>query len=148
MPRGELNGAPQSRWRVVERDRRLEVIDSRTGERLAAPRAAEPPSLPPAGKQKRLPLVRQTRFDGGGELTTHRLYDSKAPRTIQLDVGSAEMIKRAQLGLAFLVVTFVVVALSWPYLLIVLALPMRREVRGPIRRWTTAWLDRVEREGS
>jgi len=147
MPRRELNGPPPSRWRVIERDRRLEVIDTRTGERLTKTRAAEPASRPAANRSP-IPLLRQTRFDGGGELTTHRLYDGKAPRTIQLDAGSAAAVSRVQLGLAGAAMLFLVAVVALPWLLGLLVLPLRREVRQPIRRRITAWLDRVEREAS
>ena len=147
MPRRDLSDVPPSRWRVVERDRRLEVIDTRTGERLAAWRGAEPPSPAATGWQP-LPLLRQTRFDGGGELTTHRLYDTKAPRTIQLDAGSAARVSHVQLGLFALILVGIAAVIAWPWLLALLVLPLRAEVRQPLRRRITAWLDRAEREGS
>ena len=148
MPRGELTGVPPSRWRVVERNRRLEVIDTRTGERLAAPRANEPAPQPAPSSRLGIPLLRQTGFDGGGELTTHRLYDSKAPRTIQLDAGSAAAVGRVQLGLLAGAVIGLAAVIAWPWLLALIVLPFRGEIRRPFRRRVTNWLDRVEREAS
>jgi len=149
MARPPIDRVPPGRWQVVERNRRLEVIDRQTGQRLAAPRSAEP--IPPqasAGQRWRLPAVRQTRFDGGGELTTHRLFDAKAPRTIQLDAGSAAAVSRIQLGLIFVATILVAAVIAWPWLLVALAIPLNRDMREPIRGRITNWLDRAEREGS
>lgn len=148
MARREQREAPPGRWRVVERDRRLEVIDTWTGERLASPRIAEPPPSGHASRWPRLRMLRQTRFDGGGEMTTHRLYDTKAPRTIRLDPGSAAMVGQVQVGLVAAALLFVAAVVAWPWLLALSILPLRAEVRRPVRRWITNWLDRVEREGS
>ena len=131
---------------MVERNRRLEVIDTHTGERLATPRAAEPP-VPSPEQRFPLPLLRQTRFDGGGELTTHRFYDEKAPRTIALDAGSAATVSRVQLGLLVMAMVGLAAIAVWPWLVALLVLPFRGEVRRPFRRGITRWLDRVEREG-
>jgi hypothetical protein len=147
MPRREPTDIPPSRWRVVERNRRLEVIDTHTGERLAPPRPAEP--LPPRSSDRpSMPLLRQTRFDGGGELTTHRLFDERAPRTIALDAGSAATVSRIQIGLPIVAMVALAAVALWPWLLALLVLPFRGEVRRPFRRRITAWLDRVEREAS
>jgi len=148
MARPPIDRVPPGRWQVVERNRRLEVIDRQTGQRLATHRSVEP--VPPpanAAPGWRLPSVRQTRFDGGGELTTHRLFDAKAPRTIQLDAGSAATVSRVQLALTVAAMVFVAAAIAWPWLLIALTVPLTRETREPVRRWITNWLDRVEREG-
>ena len=148
MPR-DLDAVPPSRWRVVERDRRLEVIDTRTGERLAPRSIDEPaPPAPATGGLRLLPTVQRTRFDGGGDLATHRLYDLKAPRTIRLDPGSAEVIGRVQFGLLATGLLFVVAVIAWPWLLALLVLPAQAKLRQPVRRWIAEWLDRVEREAS
>lgn len=148
LPHRDLIGVPPSRWRVVERDRRLEVIDTHTGERLAAPRATEPAPPPVPNSRFGISLVRQTRFDGGGELTTNRLYDSKAPRTIQLDAGSAATVTRVQLALLAGAVGALAAVVAWPWLLALVVLLFRGKIRRPFRRRITAWLDRVEREAS
>jgi hypothetical protein len=147
MPRRDLTDVPPSRWRVVERNRRLEVVDTHTGKRVATPRVAEPP-VPGRNAKSNLPLLRRTRFDGGGELTTHRLFDEKAPRTIALDAGSASVVSRVQLGLLFAAMIGLAAIALWPWLLALLVLPFRQEIRRPFRRRITAWLDRVEREAS
>ena len=115
---------PPSRYRVVERGRRLEVIDTLSGEAAA-----------PAGRS---PIDART-------LVTHRLYDDKAPRSLRLDEGSAAEIGRAKLIAGGVVVAIVVVALAMPWLLIVPAIALfQPKVRGQLRAGITRWLDRYD----
>ncbi len=74
---------PPTRFRVIERGRRLVVIDTRAAGPVAG-----------AGPQR-------TRFDGGGEVVTAALYDDKAPRTLRLDAARLRIVGWCRAG-AFL----------------------------------------------
>lgn len=142
-----LTEAPPSRWRVVERGRRLDVIDTATGLRVAAPTDPEPAPRDPARAWRGLSLPRRTRFDGSGEWTTHRWYDANGPRTIRLDAVDAARIGRVQVGLVVAAIVAVIAVIAWPWLLIGLALPLQAAVREPARKAITRWLDGLAREG-
>ncbi len=133
----DLRQPPPPRWRVVERDRKLVVIDTRTGESPASSGAAAPaPSW----------LPKQIQFDGSAELTTHPFYDAQGPRTIRLDPGSAATIgwlRLAAIGLAF---GAIVIAIASPWLLLPTIALGDRRLRARVRQAATAWLNRVERE--
>ena len=129
---------PPTRFRVVERGRRLEVIDSatgrvvgarsgsdRVGSSVAATRADKPlmldrvvgrasvPRGTPAPKAGALP--RATRFDGTVSFTTRAFYDDRAPRTVTLDPARAKMLR----GAAFAALLLLIIM---PALLLTLAI--------------------------
>lgn len=135
---------PPSRFRVVERGRRLEVIDRRSGERVGS--RVPVPMEEQTTRRSRPWLPRQVRFDGGAELTTHPLYDEKAPRTIQLDPGSAALIRWVEWGGLFVALAFVGLVIAWPWLLLGLVIPFQRQFRTGARGAITRWLDKIERE--
>lgn len=151
-----MAGRPPSRYRVVEEGRRLVVIDrwateGRPDSVTPPPRPAAPsrPVSPPAsraGWTTRLAAVRRPRFGVGGTLTTDRLYDDKAPRTIAIDAGNAAVMRRVRLVAGIVAVALALVVAYAPYLLIGLALLTQEGVRKPIRAAITRWLDTIERE--
>ena len=121
---------PPSRYRVVERGRRLEVIDTLSGETTPAPsRSAD--ALGP-----------------GSAITTHRWFDDKAPRRLALDPAAAEWLGRArQASVVGAVITLGLVAL-WPALLLPIGVSVAalidRRVRTRLRAAITARLDRLD----
>ncbi|MET0309726.1 MAG: hypothetical protein ABW023_13550 [Sphingomonas sp.] len=125
---------PPTRYRVVERGRRLVVIDTLTG----APVSQHPDSGTPAA-----PPVRQSPagIDDGSVLTTRPWYDEKAPRTVRLNYASRQRIKNARFAIAILVAIAVTICfLFWPFgpilLVIGLATPnLRKQARAAITRW-------------
>ncbi|OYY90388.1 MAG: hypothetical protein B7Y45_07110 [Sphingomonas sp. 28-66-16] len=135
-----MEARPPSRYRVIERDRRLVVIDDwaegGADKRLSAPSAMDAASRP-VGKAKRIA------FDGRSRFTTHRLFDAKAPRTIVLDPGSAATIERLKLVAGVVVAILVFLAVTAPYLLLPLVLLLQRRPRARIRSAITGWLDRA-----
>lgn len=136
---------PPSRYRVIERGRRLEVIDRGAARRVTA--APPSPARPrPAAASWWPTLPRRTRFDGGAELATHRTYDDKAPRLIALDPASAAIVRGVGWAALVAVLALAAAAIAWPWLLVAVALPFSDQVRKPLRAATTRWLDRVERE--
>ena len=143
--------APPPRYQVIERGRRLIVIDRRTGEPASRPPRSGPRSDGAKTGQPRrsLPsLPVRTRFDGGATLTTHPLYDEKAPRTIRLDPGSAASLGRVRIIALCLAVMVVVAIVAQPALIVLAAVLAGKPVRAAIRRHATRWLDRVEAEAS
>lgn len=137
----DLRQPPPPRWRVVERDRKLVVLDSRTGQTVTAAPAAAPASAP-----ARSWLPQQIQFDGSAELTTHRFYDDKAPRTLRLDPGSAATLGRLKLTGIGAILLIALLAIAWPWLLLPIFFLWNNTVRSRLRAAATKWLDRVERE--
>lgn len=139
---GPVIEAPPSRYRVVERGRRLEVIDTRRADALN----------PPSGPRQRAPITaslpRRTAFDGSAQLTTSAFYDDKAPRTIALDPASATIVRWAYVAAVALAAAFVIAVVLAPWLLAVIPVVIDKRARKPLRARITRWLDTVEREAT
>lgn len=131
---------PPSRYRVVERGRRLEVIDTR--QRGVARAPADPARR--GSIADRLP--RRIAFDGSARLVTARFYDDKGPRTIALDPANATIVRWAEIGLILVAAICVALVVFAPWLLVVIPLLADKRVRQPVRAAVTRWLDTVERE--
>jgi len=86
-----------------------------------------------------------TKFDGSARLTTHRFYDEKGPRTIDLDPGSAAIVGRVRLGAIVAALAFVVLVIAAPWVLVLPFVLGQKKIREPVRDWITRWLDGVER---
>ena len=125
--------APPTRYKVVERDRRLVVIDTRTGAPVREHGDGSRPALPvqrsPAG------------VDDGSVFTTSAWYDEKAPRTIRMNFTTLQQIKNARF-VAALVVALCIAFSYWlwpffPFLLVVLLVQpkLRRQARASATRW-------------
>lgn len=146
--RGAVTEIPPSRYKVVERDRRLVVIDTLTGKPASGPGpvapsdCAPPPDRPIAEGEPR----RIDDRSGAQILTTSPLYDLKAPRRIVMGDRFNEKIGAAIGGwLIGLFVAFVIAFLFFPWLLLVpVALLLQPKVRAAIRIWITARLDDVQ----
>ncbi|WP_097062800.1 hypothetical protein [Sphingomonas guangdongensis] len=133
---------PPSRYRVVERDRRLVVIDTRTGQ----PASGEAAPLP---AKRALPsLPDRTSFDGRATLVTHPLYDDKGPRELVLDPAASTMLGRAGLVLAVAAIATVIAAVAFPPLLILVVLLLNPQPRRRLRAAITRWLDRYDASSS
>ena len=122
---------------MVERDRRLVVVDTRLGDAPAASGGRGPSLLP-----------RQIQFNGSAELTTRAFYDERAPRTIRLDPGSATVVRWLKPAAGVGIGLAALLAMANPWLLAPLLALADGRVRARLRRATTTWLDRVEREAS
>ncbi len=161
---------PPTRFRVVERGRRLEVIDSatgrvvgersrsdRAGSSVAATRANKPLMLDrvvgraPAPRGTPAPtagaLPRTTRFDGTVSFTTRAFYDDRAPRTVTLDPARAKMLRGAAVAaLLLLIITpALLLMLAWssfPLLFGLAAVAFNPKVRQRLRAAVTALIDR------
>lgn len=132
---------PPSRYKVVERGRRLVVIDTTTGrEASASPRQP----IDPGERPSLLARPEQANFDGRATLATHPLYDLKAPRVVILDPGSAALLQNARVLLIVLAVVYLVVAVVWIWPLIALFAFLVPDIREGARRAATRWLDRFD----
>jgi hypothetical protein len=146
-----MSGVPASRYRVIEEDRRLFVID--TWAESGRPVQTAPSPLPkssggaPAGLLRQS-LPKQTRFDGSAEVTTHPFYDDRAPRTIKLDAARMQMLARVKLGVFAASFAFALVVISNPWFLVAPLVLLNPGLRKGVRSILTAWLDRAERESA
>lgn len=136
---------PPPRYRVVERGRRLEVIDTRTGEAIRP--SPVPAASERAGAGRWPTLPEQQGFDGRGVLATHRWYDAKAPRRVSLDPVTMQRLGLAK-GVAIVgAMTIVLLAIAIPAVLAFLLAPLAlldRRPREAARAGVTAWLDRLD----
>ena len=129
--------APPQRYRVVEQDRRLKVIDTWT-------ETAPPPVTTPTRIARARPGMRTLNFGGTAALTTRRWYDDKGPRTLTLDPAAAALVSRVRLGAIVLAFAYVVLAIAWPGALVLLALVFQPKLWKGARERVTSWLDRFE----
>ena len=135
-----MTDVPPPRYRVVERNRRLDVIDTRAGQARTSDASAP--------RRERRPAIAKVSFDGTADLMTQRFYDDKAPRSIRLDPGRAATVGRIKVGALVLALAFVVAVVTMPWLLAIPFALFSEQVRKPIRRRVTAWLDQAERESA
>ena len=161
---------PPTRFRVVERGRRLEVIDTATGQSIAGkPRSARAGSSIGATREdtplmldqvvgrtsvprsKPVPqpsaLPHATRLDGTVSFTTRAFYDDRAPRTVTLDPARAKLVRAAAFAaLVLLVVTpallFMLAWSSFPLLVVLAAVVFNPAVRQRVRAAVTSLIDR------
>ena len=151
--RRAVTEVPPSRYKVVERDRRLVVIDTLTGKP-----ASSPGPVPPADRQdhqlsaieRPVTEAEPRRIDdrsGAQILTTSPLYDLKAPRQIVMGDRFNEKIGKAIGGwLVGLFFAFSIAFMFYPWLIVVpFVLILQPKLRAAIRQWITARLDEVER---
>lgn len=148
-----VTDVPPSRYKVVERDRRLVVIDTVTGKPASAPgpvppaerhaSATPPPDRPVTETEPR----RIDDRSGAQILTTSPLYDLKAPRQIVMGDRFNEKIGKAIGGwLIALFFAFTIAFLFFPWLIVVpFVLALQPKIRAATRQWITARLDEVER---
>lgn len=131
---------PPSRYKVVERGRRLEVIDTHTGKPAShAPVAAEP------GK----PHTGSAGIDSDS-FTTRAWFDDRAPRTIRVNYVIRARLLSLRWGLAIAVALFVALLfLFWPLaVMLIFALVSGPKLRAQLRAASTRWLDQAARDSS
>lgn len=132
--------APRSRYRVIERDRRLVVVDS--GEE-SLPNAS---AVASSARPNRLGAPRRTGFDGRAVLTTSAFYDLKGPRTLTLDPGASTIVNGVRLGALATVLVFIAITIWQPAALALLALLFQRKIWKKGRESVTAWLDQFDND--
>jgi hypothetical protein len=131
---------PPTRYRVVEKGRRLVVIDTLTGAPVRehgdgrTPPPAQPVRQSPAG------------VDDGSVFVTRRWFDKKAPRTVRLNYASRQQVKNFRFVIA--VAAAILVSLSfllWPFFPILLVvLLVQPKLREPARAAVTRWIDGLD----
>jgi hypothetical protein len=122
---------PPSRWKVVERGRRLVVIDTLSGEEAGPSPAVAPPST-------------MISADKGSVLTTRAWYDVKGPRTIALDARAVALLGRARTAVVIGLAIWVVIGVTMPLLFAPLLALGQVQVRGRLRDAATRFIDRLE----
>ncbi|MBS0283626.1 MAG: hypothetical protein JSS15_04320 [Proteobacteria bacterium] len=131
---------PPSRYRVVERGRRLEVIDTRA---TAAPAARSAPATASSSLAGTPPA--RSSAATGRSLTTMRLYDEKAPRIVRLDAAGAATLGRMRLLALVIAMAWLLATIWQPWFgVLPLFLLARNGLGATIRRRVTRWLDRYE----
>lgn len=147
--RRAVTDVPPSRYKVVERDRRLVVIDTLTGKPASAPGPVAPPDrAPPPDRPVAEDDPRRIDDRSGAQiLTTSPLYDLKAPRRIVMGDRFNEKIGKAIGGwLIAAFFAFSIAFLFFPWLIVLpFVLALQPKLRAGIRGWITARLDEVER---
>lgn len=138
---------PPGRYRVVEKGRRLVVIDTLTGKEAA--RVPPPPPAMVARAIGDLPAVSapgsvdRIVFEGGMRLRTSRLYDLKGPRTVVIDAAGMKRVSDARGWIIATGVVFLGVAFAFPILFVPLAIALfNPKIRNRPRQLITDWLDR------
>lgn len=147
-----MTDAPPGRYKVVERGRRLVVIDTRTGQ--PATREAKQPASPAPSTHmsKAIEKVTASRVDdrsGNAVLTTSRLYDLKGPRRIVISETAANRMNRSIGGIVIVLIAFAILAVFFPLLLLLpVALMFQPKARAAFRTWMTARLDEADQAAS
>lgn len=169
-PRARMK-SPPSRYRIEERNKRLVVIDQWAGTDAAirvvpqdqtrgadnTPKAPPTPTPPSSVRKRAVPaqaggpgsadafarLFVSGRTDAAGRplLVTQSWYDARGPRTVALSPEAMGQIHRLTLVLLVFAVMLVIVAVSFPALLIVVPFILLRGGFHKIRSKTADWLD-------
>jgi len=129
---------PPSRYKVVERGRRLEVIDTLTGQ------PAAPGPVVPSTEGSALSRPSQLHLGGDGTLTTRRFYDDNGPRTLTLDTGAAATLSKLRLSAMGIAMALVIFAIAYPWLLLLPFALIDPRIRKGLRKAATTWLDRFD----
>jgi hypothetical protein len=147
---------PPTRYKVVERGRRLEVIDTLTGEPVSRPSVP----LPLAGGARGADIGTAPRDPAAsasgrgsagidpGKFVTKSWYDDKAPRAIRINRAARAQFTNLRYGVAIAVALLVVMGfLFWP-LLVILAflLATGPKLRAQLRTASTRWLDGLDQQ--
>lgn len=128
---------PATRYRVVERGRRLVVIDTQTG----APVSQHGDPARPNPAVQRSPAG----VDDGSVFTTQRWYDDKAPRTVRLNYASRQQIKNIRFSIAIAVAVCVILGfLFWPVLIVLAVLLVQPKLHKQARAAVTGWIDGLD----
>lgn len=143
---------PPTRFRIVERDRRLIVIDTH-----ADPGSERLRGMVPADRRRKrggsvargIALVLAsgaTTADGDPILETRPSYDDKAPRLIAIGPEAQRRVAIAAALQLVAIILFGVIAVESPAAILLPLAFLNEQVRGWARRRVTAWLDRVQAE--
>lgn len=153
--------APGTRYKVVERGRRLEVIDTWNGNAAVKPARPNPVQRAPqrdasgAAEVMRahrhephapIEAVRAPKLDqrGRGLLHTKRWYDDKGPRQIVVTQAGEEKLKGLRIvAFVALFILAVMAFLFWPLLFVVPFFVFSDGTRKNLRAAATKFLDEL-----
>ena len=152
--------APGTRYKVVERGRRLEVIDTWNNNAAVKPVRAEPVDRAPQrdayaamesmrGPRREAPATSAAsapRLDqrGRGLLQTRSWYDEKGPREIVVTQAGAEKLRGLRIvAFVALFILAVMAFLFWPLLFIVPFFVLNEATRKNLRAASTKFLDTI-----
>ena len=153
--------APGTRYKVVERGRRLEVIDTWNHNAPVKPMRADPMDhapqrdalaavesirVPPRDTASPIEVLRAPRHDqrGRGLLHTKPWYDAKGPRQIVVTPAGEEKLKGLRIvAFVALFIAAVFAFLFWPLFLILPFILMNGETRKSLRAASTKFLDTI-----
>ncbi len=147
QPGPAVTDAPPSRYKVVERGRRLVVIDMATGQPAARETVVRAPVVAPADRG---PIAAQAPADvddrsGAAIFTTSRLYDLKGPRRIVMTAEASKQGSRRMGWWAIAAMGFVIATFAFPALLIVpVLIAFQPRLRLAARQHITARLDEMD----
>jgi hypothetical protein len=145
---------PPSRYRVVERGRRLVVIDTQRGVTLTptmrAPAPRRDTGRPPVARAEPM-RIEPTRAEvaplsqapkagvGDGQVwVTQSWYDAKAPRRIPINFVNRQRMKNLQGGLITAVIVVFILFFLWPmlpFVLVFLLFGMRKKIKGGMTKF-------------
>jgi hypothetical protein len=143
---------PPSRYKVVERGRRLEVIDTRTGKPASSVPHGDtgavrrdlsgPPAPPVSGRGAK----GESAGIDSSTFVTRRWFDDKAPRAIRLNYANRARLLNLRWIVAVAIALLVVLSFwFWPLaILLVFALAFGPKLRAQLRAASTRWLDGLD----
>ena len=146
--------APRTRYKVVERGRRLEVIDTWNGNAPVrtirdpanpAPRSSPAPRSDDANAA--VESMRASRLDQRGRtiLETAQWYDAKGPRTLTLSQqGETNLQALRVFGFVLLFIGAVLAYFFWPFSLVLPLFLMNGEARRSLRNGMAKLLDGLD----
>lgn len=137
---------PPTRYKVVERGRRLEVIDTWNGNAPVHAGMPEPDQSMRRGSDAPVRAVRASKLTERGQtiLTTSNWYDAKGPRRIVLtEAGEAKLLILKVVAGAAAVFAAVVLWFFWPLLFVAAFALMRSETRATLRKGGAGFLDTI-----
>lgn len=143
-----MSEPPPPRYKVVERGRRLEVIDTWNGNAPVGHKPPVPaPVLPasPAAAPLSAPSSPQIDARGRRRFTTSGWYDARGPRVLLLDADGERQLDNARAVLVAVAVAIVLLGLLWWPLLIMLAIVAGQpRARNNLRKGAAEWLDSID----
>ncbi|WP_448662561.1 hypothetical protein ACG3SL_18140 [Sphingomonas sp. CJ20] len=155
---------PPTRYKVVERGRRLLVIDSWTGAEATKPLPAEPAARGRTDRPPRAiararhgtnpvvanPVAPAELAPGDVMFTTRRWYDDRAPRRIRENFSNRSRIERVGQIAAFSIAVFLGLSVVfWPYVpLLLVPVLATKGVRDRLRGAITRGIDALDQAGA
>ncbi|WP_066798054.1 hypothetical protein [Sphingomonas soli] len=150
--------APRTRYKVVERGRRLEVVDTWNGNAPVRP-FADPAPAPRRDLKAAARAVRRSRVErtsastldqrGARLLHTKPWYDDKGPRQIAVSLAGQEKLKGLRIvAVAMALIGMVLIFFFWPLLFILPFLLMNEATQKNLRAASTRFLDELNQPGN